>query len=64
MTEFTPIAPQAQASRSDGIVGPRKAIEVELFAGRDWQEVVSPSGVTSYVSRLTTRALVTVEGTP
>ena len=41
----------------DGIVGPRRVVDVEVTAGRDWQEVVSSNGVKSYVSRLVQRAL-------
>ena len=43
---------------SDGIVGPRQVIGVEIIAGRKWEDVVSPGGVKSYVSRLTRRALL------
>jgi len=42
----------------NGIVGPRKVIDVEVIAGREWEEVVSSDGVKSYVSRLTRRALI------
>jgi hypothetical protein len=42
---------------ADGIVGPRNVIQAEVIAGRKWEEVVSSSGVKSYVSPLTTRAL-------
>jgi hypothetical protein len=48
----------AKAGWSDGIVGPRAVIGVEVIAGREWQEVVSTGGVKSYVSRLAKRALV------
>ena len=43
---------------SDGIVGPRQVIGVEIIAGRKWEDVVSSGGVKSYVSRLTRRALL------
>ena len=46
-----------QNIRSDGIVGPRKAIQIEVLGGRDWQEIISDSGVVSYVGRLTKPAL-------
>jgi len=36
-----------------GIVGPRRVIETEVIAGRNWDEVISPDGVRCYVSRLT-----------
>lgn len=41
----------------DGIVGPRRVTDVEVVAGREWQEVVSSDGVVCYVSRLAQRAL-------
>jgi hypothetical protein len=47
----------AKGLRSDGIVGPRSVIQTEVIAGRKWEEVVSSSGVRSYISRLTRRAL-------
>jgi|GEM_PF-1168554 hypothetical protein len=40
-----------------GIVGPRCAIQAEVINARDWEEVVSPDGVVSYVSRIGKRAL-------
>ena len=43
---------------SDGIVGPRQVIGVEIIAGREWEDVVSSGGVKIYVIRLTRRALV------
>jgi hypothetical protein len=43
---------------TDGIIGPRKVIDAELVAGRNWEQVVSASGVVSYVSSLGRRALV------
>src|SRR5262249_61706133 len=46
------------ARRSEGIIGPRKVIRAEVFAGRKWEQVVSSSGVVSYVSRISKRALV------
>jgi hypothetical protein len=42
---------------SDGIVGPRKVVQAEVINGRNWEEVVSKSGVTSYVSHIARRAL-------
>ena len=30
---------------SDGIVGPRQVIGVEIIAGREWEDVVSSGGV-------------------
>jgi hypothetical protein len=47
----------AKKRSSARIIGPRKVVAVEVFAGREWQEVVSSSGVFSYVSRLAKRAL-------
>jgi hypothetical protein len=46
-----------KAPRTDGIIGPKRVIDVEVVAGRDWREIVSSSGVKSYVSRVTARAL-------
>jgi hypothetical protein len=46
------------ARRSEGIIGPRNVIRAEVFAGRGWEQVVSSSGVVSYVSRISKRALV------
>jgi hypothetical protein len=40
-----------------GIVGPKCAIEAEVINARDWEKVVSPDGVVSYVSRIGKRAL-------
>jgi hypothetical protein len=42
---------------SDGIVGPREVIRAEVINGRDWQEIISSSGVRSYVSRIAKPAL-------
>jgi len=42
---------------SAGIVGPRKVIQVEVIAGRVWQEIVSTDGVKSYVTQLSKRTL-------
>ena len=53
-------APTNRASVSisgRGIVGPRCAIQAEVINARDWEEVVSPDGVVSYVSRIGKRAL-------
>jgi hypothetical protein len=50
-------AKSAKTGWSDGIVGPRKVIDVEVIAGREWQEIVSSDGVVCYVSRLAQRAL-------
>jgi hypothetical protein len=47
----------AKTGWSDGIVGPREVIEVEVIAGRRWQETVSVDGVTIYASRIAGRAL-------
>ena len=47
----------AKSWSSVGIIGPRLVIRAEIISGRMWEEVVSASGVKSYVSRLTTRAL-------
>ena len=30
---------------------PKPVLEAELFAGKDWKEVVSPDGVTTLVSQ-------------
>jgi len=50
---------QAAISRSSArIIGPRRVIDAELIAGREWQQVVSAGGVTYFVSRLSARALV------
>jgi hypothetical protein len=51
--------PQTASSpcRTDGIVGPRKAIRAEVINCRDWEEIVSSDGVRSYVSRVTAPAL-------
>jgi hypothetical protein len=35
----------------------RQIVEIEVIAGRKWREVVSSSGVVSYVSRISKRAL-------
>ena len=40
-----------------GICGPKSAIRAEVISARDWQEIISDSGVVSYVSRLTKPAL-------
>ena len=40
-----------------GIVGPAYVIRAAVINARDWQEVVSSSGVVSYVSRIGKRAL-------
>jgi hypothetical protein len=45
------------AGLSDGIVGPSRVIRAEVINGRDWQEVISSSGVRSYVSRIAKPAL-------
>jgi hypothetical protein len=45
------------AGLSDGIVGPREVIRAEVINGRDWQEIISSSGVRSYVSRIAKPAL-------
>ena len=42
--------------RGSGIIGPASVIQVELVDGRQWEEVVSKSGVVSYVSRIAKRA--------
>lgn len=42
---------------SDGIIGPRRVVDREAIAGRDWHEVVSAHGVVSYVSQIAKRAL-------
>jgi len=53
---------QGAKSRSTaGIVGPRNVprhvFQCEVIAGREWQEIVSTDGVTSYVTRLSKRTL-------
>jgi hypothetical protein len=45
------------AARTDGIIGPKRVIDAEVIAGRDWEEIVSSGGVVSYVSRLSRPAL-------
>jgi hypothetical protein len=40
-----------------GIVGPRSVIQAAVINAHDWEEVVSPDGVVSYVSRIGKRAL-------
>jgi hypothetical protein len=37
------------------IVGPARVIETEVIAGRSWESVVSPDGVTCQVARYRTR---------
>jgi hypothetical protein len=52
--------PKTRASASisaRGFVGPKCAIEAEVINARDWEKVVSPGGVLSYVSRIGKRAL-------
>jgi hypothetical protein len=52
--------PKNRASASisaRGFVGPKCAIEAEVINARDWEKVVSPGGVLSYVSRIGKRAL-------
>jgi endogenous inhibitor of DNA gyrase (YacG/DUF329 family) len=44
-----------QAAKSGStlrIFGPRRVIERELIAGRDWHEEISPDGVVTQVTRL------------
>src|SRR5215510_1610336 len=53
----------ANRRSSARIIGPRDAIQVEVIDARKWAEVISTSGVRSYVSRLSVRALRD-EGTP
>src|SRR5262245_27394366 len=48
----------AKTRSSTRIIGPSDVVHAEVFAGRDWEEVVSNSGVVSYVSRIAKRALV------
>jgi len=48
----------SKSGSSTGIVGPRLVIEAEVFAGREWHEVISADGVRSQVSTLARRALV------
>jgi hypothetical protein len=40
-----------------GIVGPSYVIRAAVINSRDWEEVASPDGVVSYVSRIGRRAL-------
>lgn len=51
-------AKSAKTWRSDGIIGPRRVIDAVVIASRDWQEVASSDGITSYVSQIAKRALV------
>jgi hypothetical protein len=46
-----------KALRTDGVIGPRRVIDTECIAGRNWQKVISSGGVVSWVSRLTARVL-------
>ena len=48
----------SSARGSEGVIGPRNVIRVEVFAGRKWEQVVSSSGVVSCVSRISKRAVV------
>jgi hypothetical protein len=41
-----------------GIFGPRRVVEAELFAGREWRDEISADGVRSQVSMLSRRALL------
>jgi endogenous inhibitor of DNA gyrase (YacG/DUF329 family) len=43
---------------SSGIVGPRHVIQVEIIDAREWEEITSSDGVTSYVSYIGKRALI------
>src|SRR6516165_12083582 len=43
------------AGRDFSIVGPAKVIEREIIAGRIWESVVSPDGVTCQIARYRTR---------
>jgi hypothetical protein len=49
---------RAKTRSSSSIIGPQKVIQAEIIAGREWQEVISANGVTSYVGRITGRALI------
>jgi hypothetical protein len=40
----------AKSGSTPAIYGPRRVIEAELFAGRDWAPVVSPDGVICMVA--------------
>jgi hypothetical protein len=40
-----------------GIQGPRSALQTEIVHGRKWTEIISSSGVRSYISRVSERAL-------
>jgi hypothetical protein len=42
----------AKSGSTPRIHAPRRVIERELFAGRDWREEVSPDGVTVQVAQL------------
>jgi hypothetical protein len=42
----------AKLGSTPRIYGPRHVLERELFAGSDWQQVVSPDGVVTQVARL------------
>src|SRR5262249_11204212 len=46
-----------KAGKMRDIVAPRDVIQAEVIAGRDWEEVVSSSGVVCYISRGRERAL-------
>ena len=49
---------RAKSTSSARIIGPRRVIQAAVVDTREWTEVVSTSGVVSYVSRITQRALV------
>jgi hypothetical protein len=43
---------------SNGIVGPRQVIKVEIIDSRNWKEITSSNGLRSYVSYIGKRALI------
>jgi len=53
----TPVKPHFQNAFQQGVRAPHRVIEVEVFGGRAWRQVVSPDGVTCEVSTLRKRAL-------
>jgi hypothetical protein len=58
---FGPDGPPEKANDfrrlAKGVFGPARVMAAEIFAGREWREVVSHDGVRSYVSILRQPAL-------
>lgn len=49
---------QLKTGSSPRIIGPRRVIQAEVIGAHEWQEVVSASGVTSYIRQPGKRVLV------